>query len=65
MAKIGDLSIGITVSEETVQRCCQLLQLYLEDHPDKIVETRWDEGIDRWLPNVWISERRTEDVDKA
>ena len=67
MAKIGDLSvnIGIEVSEETVHRCCQLLQLYLEDNPDKIVETRWDKGYDREFPYVFISERKTEDVDKA
>ena len=62
---IKEHGIGIEVSEETVQRCCQLLQLYLEDHPDKIVETRWDKGLDRWFPNVWISERRIENVDKT
>ena len=66
MANIGDLSvnIGIEVSEETVQRCCQLLQLYLEDHPDKVVETLWFIN-NREFPNVWISERSTENVDKA
>ena len=67
MAKIGDLSvnIGIEVSEETVQRCCQLLQLYLEDNPNKIVESRWDKGYDGEFPCVWISERSTENVDKT
>lgn len=39
MAAMSDISfnIGITVSEETVQRCCQLLQIYLNDNPKKML----------------------------
>lgn len=36
MAKLNDVSfnVGISVNEETVQRCCWLLGVYLTDHPD-------------------------------
>lgn len=39
MAAMSDISfnIGITVSEETVHRCCQLLQIYLNDNPKKML----------------------------
>lgn len=39
MAAMSDISfnIGITVSEETVYRCCQLLQIYLNDNPKKML----------------------------
>lgn len=59
MKKIGELSvnIGIEVSEETVQRCCQLLQMYLEDHPEKIVKSDWNcyHGSDENYPVVYIA----------
>ena len=62
MAELGGITInvGVNISVETVQRCCQILQMYLEDNPDKIVETKWDKGYDRELPNVWISDRMAE-----
>lgn len=36
MAKLNDVNfnVGISISEETVQRCCWLLGAYLTDHPD-------------------------------
>lgn len=65
MAKIGDLSvnIGIEVSDETVQRCCNLLQMYLQDNPDKVVVTRWDQNYNKteWYPYVFIDQRKSED----
>ena len=63
MTKIGDLSvnIGIEVSEETVQRCCQLLQMYLQDHSEKIVKTEWRNYYgDGEQPMVYIESRATE-----
>ena len=30
-------NIGITVSNETVNTCCKLLQLYLNDNPKKML----------------------------
>ena len=40
MAKLNDLQInvGISISEETVGRCCQLLSIYLTDNPSKTIE---------------------------
>jgi hypothetical protein len=67
MTKIGDLSvnIGIEVSEETVQRCCQLLQMYLEDHPERIVKTEWRNYYgDEEHPTVYIDSRETGSEDK-
>lgn len=45
MAKLNDLQInvGISISEETVERCCQLLSIYLTDNPNKTVEVNeWE-----------------------
>ena len=41
MAELGGITInvGINISEETVQRCCQILLMYLADNPDKIVRS--------------------------
>lgn len=35
MAKLNDINfnVGISISEDTVQRCCFLLGMYLTDHP--------------------------------
>lgn len=39
MATMSDISfnIGITVSDETVSRCCELLRIYLNDNPKKML----------------------------
>lgn len=45
MAKLNDLQInvGISISDETVERCCQLLSIYLTDNPNKKVEvSEWE-----------------------
>ena len=41
MSTLGDLSINakITVSEETMVRCIELLNIYLADNPHTSVET--------------------------
>ena len=51
MAELGGITInvGINISEETVQRCCQILLMYLADNPDKIVRSMQGE-----YPMVWI-----------
>lgn len=48
MPKIGNLSVsmGIEISEETVRRCCQILQMYLDDNPDKTITSGWYMGSD-------------------
>lgn len=40
MSTLGDLSINakITVSQETAERCIQLLNIFLEDNPHTSVE---------------------------
>ena len=57
MAELGGITInvGIGVSEETVQRCCQILQMYLADNPDKIVTSQQGE-----YPMVCIQDRAAE-----
>jgi len=54
MAELGGITInvGINISEETVNRCCQILQMYLADNPDKIVTSQQGE-----YPMVWIQDR--------
>lgn len=39
MATMNDITfnIGITISEETVHRCCDLLRIYLNDNPEKML----------------------------
>lgn len=49
MAKLSDLqfNVGISISEETVQRCCQLLSIYLTDNPNKTIEVNeWNDYFD-------------------
>lgn len=57
MAESGGITInvGINISEETTQRCCQILQMYLADNPDKIVTSQQGE-----YPMVWIQDRVAE-----
>lgn len=57
MAELGGITInvGINISEETVTRCCQILQMYLADNPDKIVTSSQGE-----YPMVWIDNRVAE-----
>lgn len=57
MAEVGEITInvGINISEETAQRCCQILQMYLADNPDKIVTSQQGE-----YPMVWIQGRVAE-----
>ena len=48
MNTLGDLSINakITVSDETVVRCIELLNIYLADNPHVSVETFTQYGMD-------------------
>lgn len=57
MAELGGITInvGVNISKETVQRCCEILQMYLADNPDKIVSSVQGE-----YPMVWISDRVAE-----
>lgn len=57
MAELDELTInvGINIGEETAQRCCQILQMYLADNPDKTVTSQQGE-----YPMVWIQDRVAE-----
>lgn len=61
MAELGGITInvGINISEETVRRCCQILQLYLADNPDKEVTSQQGK-----YPMVWIQDRVVKRSDK-
>ena len=63
MAELGGITInvGINISEETVGRCCQILQMYLADNPDKIVKNQQDD----MYPMVWIETEIPERSDKG
>lgn len=39
MAKMNDITfnVGMSVSEDTVSRCCCLLEMYLTDHPELVL----------------------------
>lgn len=56
MAKLSDLQInvGISISDETVQRCCQLLSIYLTDNPNKTVDVSEYHDIDKVYRNVYM-----------
>lgn len=67
MANVGDMSfnVGITVSDETVQRCCQLLSLYLTDNPDMEITMSsgkevWNGG--KYSANVFIQDKPKREV---
>lgn len=59
MAELGGITInvGISISEDTVNRCCQILQMYLADNPDKIVTSTLIGG----YPSVWIESRTSDE----
>lgn len=61
MTELGGITInvGINISEETVHRCCQILQMYLADNPDKEVTSQQGE-----YPMVWIQDRMVKRSDK-
>lgn len=38
------INIGVAIPEETVQRCVQILNMYLTDNPNLTVEV-WEENL--------------------
>jgi hypothetical protein len=62
MADIGGITInvGVTISEEAVQMCCQILQMYLSVNPNKELIFSRDEFLDRdkfvKVCNVFVQE---------
>lgn len=62
MAKISDIQInvGLTISEDTAQRCCQILSLYLTDNPNLTIEVFEFHQPDHIERSVTICEIRSE-----
>lgn len=64
MADLKDVTfnVGISISNETVHRCCQLLAIYLQDNPDKTLHVgeRKLEWSGERIINVFIDEKKTE-----
>ena len=63
MADLKDVTfnVGISISNETVHRCCQLLEIYLQDNPDKTirVEDRKMEWSGERVVSVFVGEKET------
>ena len=61
MADLKDVTfnVGISISNETVHRCCQLLEIYLQDNPDKTicVDDRQLEWNGERQVNVFVGEK--------
>lgn len=63
MADLKDVTfnVGISISNETVHRCCQLLGIYLQDNPDKTIHVE-DHNLG-WsgerIVNVFVIEKET------
>ena len=61
MADLKDVTfnVGISISNETVCRCCQLLAIYLMDNPDKTIcvdDRKLDWSGERTV-NVFVGEK--------
>lgn len=64
MADLKDVTfnVGISISNETVHRCCQLLAIYLQDNPDKTIcvnDCQFEWSGERTV-NVFIGEKKAE-----
>ena len=59
MAKISDISInvGIAIDQETVNRCCNLLSIYMTDNPNKTIEISEWHDMDCIRRNVFIADK--------
>lgn len=46
------INIGVAIPEETVQRCVQILNMYISDNPHltvKIYEDKYPDHTNRWM----------------
>lgn len=62
MAKISDITInvGISIDDETVARCCNLLSIYLTDNPDKTIEVTEYHDVDTVRRSLCIMNKESE-----
>ena len=63
MEKISDLTInvGISIDDETVARCCNLLSIYLTDNPDKTIEVTEYHDVDMVRRSLCIMNKESEE----
>jgi hypothetical protein len=66
MAKLNDITfnVGMSVSEDTMKRCCLLLEMFLTDHPELELisnERKTSDG-ERYI-SVYVT-RKAESEDK-
>ena len=38
--------VGISISDETVERCLRILEMWQDDNPDRHIQERWTEKSD-------------------
>lgn len=60
MAKATEITVGVNVSipDETVRRCCSLLEMWMDDNPDKNIIVEQVNGIDRVHHKIHIESHR-------
>lgn len=66
MAKMNDITfnVGMSVSEDTMKRCCLLLEMYLTDHPELELTVHERTTIDGERFVCVFTERKAESEDK-
>lgn len=54
MAKLSDITvnIGVSITQETAERCLDLLSIYLTDHPELYVQTMTVDRGDRCIRRI-------------
>lgn len=66
MARMNDITfnVGMTVSEDTMKRCCLLLEMYLTDHPELRLAVHEGTATDGERFVCVFTERKAESEDK-
>lgn len=44
-----DINVNLSVSEEMAERCCRILEFYLDDNPDKRIMCDTQEDNTMWV----------------
>lgn len=57
MAKLSDITvnIGVSITQETAERCLELLSMYLTDHPELYVRTKTIDIGDRYIRKIMFN----------
>lgn len=62
MAKATEITVEVNVAipDETVCRCLRLLEMWLDDNPDKRITVEQVPGIDRYYHKIHIERQEAE-----